>query len=350
MEHIKQISEQLAASGVEGLLIFSSVNLRYATGRDLFAGAVLVTADAGWYLTPAPSFDSSEALTVRSTDGKSVVEAAGALIRSLGLKNVGVEESSLSWDLYTQLAAALPCPIAPAQDVLTRARTKKTPDEIELIRAVQAITDDAFEQILPELHAGLTEHDVAGLLAHRMLSNGGFTLAFPPIVASGPNGANPHGFATDRVICKGDFVTMDFGCVMNGYGSDMTRTVAIGEPTGQMREVYNVVLAAQKAGMAAAHAGVAGREIDAAGRKVIAAAGYGEYFTHGFGHGLGIEGHENPGAGPNDTVPLPAGAVVSAEPGIYIPGRFGVRIENLIVLTETGCEDLNRTERELIVL
>ena len=350
MEHIKQISAQLAASNVDAMLIFSTVNLHYATGRDLFAGAVLVTADAGWFLTPAPSFDSSDDLTVLGLGGKSVPEAAGELVKKLGLSKVGVEENLLSWGLYTQLAAALPCPIVPAQDVLTRARMKKTPDEIELIRAVQAITDDAFEQILPELHAGLTEHDVAGLLAHRMLANGGFTLAFPPIVASGPNGADPHGFATDRVICKGDFVTMDFGCVMNGYGSDITRTVAIGEPTSEMREVYNVVLAAQKAGMAAAHAGVQGREIDAAGRKVISDAGYGEYFTHGFGHGLGIEGHENPGAGLNDTTPLPAGAVVSAEPGIYIPGRFGVRIENLIALTETGCEDLNRTERELIVL
>lgn len=350
MDHIQQLAAQLAASGVDAMLLVSPVGLHYATGRDLFAGAVLVTADGGFYLTPAASFDSTASLTVRATGNIPLPDAVGALAREMGLSRIGVEEDAMSLSVYRAYADALACPLVPAQSVLTRARAAKTPDEIARIRAVQAITEDAFEQILPSLHAGMTEHDVAGLLAHRMLANGGFTLAFPPIVASGPNGSDPHGFATDRVICKGDFVTMDFGCIMDGYGSDMTRTVAIGEPSAQMKEVYAVVLAAQNAGIAAARAGVAGREIDAAGRAVIDEAGYGAYFTHNFGHGLGLEGHESPGAGQTDDTPLPVGAVVSAEPGIYLPGRFGVRIENLITLTADGCEDLNRTTRELIVL
>ena len=215
---------------------------------------------------------------------------------------------------------------------------------------MQAITDDAFEQILPELHAGLTEHDVAGLLAHRMLANGGFTLAFPPIVASGPNGADPHGFATDRVICKGDFVTMDFGCVMNGYGSDMTRTVAIGYATDEMKNIYNIVLEAQLAGIAAARAGIPGYEIDAAARNVITKAGYGQYFGHGFGHSLGLDIHELPGANLSGKAIMPVGCAVSAEPGIYIPGKFGVRIEDVMILHENGAEVITKAPKQLTIL
>ena len=152
------------------------------------------------------------------------------------------------------------------------------------------------------------------------------------------------------MIQKGMFVTMDFGCVYDGYCSDMTRTVAVGQPTQEMEQVYSVVLAAQKAGIAAARAGMPGRELDAAARKVIEEAGYGDYFTHSFGHSLGLEIHESPNASPGETRPLPAGTVISAEPGIYLPGRFGVRIEDVLVLEEGGCRDITQSPKNLIVL
>ena len=160
----------------------------------------------------------------------------------------------------------------------------------------------------------------------------------------------PHAVPGETVIQKGMFVTMDFGCVYDGYCSDMTRTVAVGQPTQEMEQVYSVVLAAQKAGIAAARAGMPGRELDAAARKVIEEAGYGDYFTHSFGHSLGLEIHESPNASPGETRPLPAGTVISAEPGIYLPGRFGVRIEDVLVLEEGGCRDITQSPKNLIVL
>ena len=351
MNHISQISALLDRYQLDGMLVTSSVNLQYALDRVVFAGAVLVTARGGVYVTDGPSIPGDPStLTVTEVSKGEVYPRLAALTKDLGLRRLGFEGNTLPWSLYQGLGELTGCSLVPADGLLVQARMCKTPEEIARIKAVQTMTDDAYLEALPEIHAGMTEHEVAGLLAHRMLAKGGFTLAFPVIVASGPNGSDPHGFAGERVIQKGDFVTMDFGCVMDGYGSDMTRTVAIGSCTEEMKTVYDTVLAAQQAGIQAAHGGVTGQEIDAAGRAVIERAGYGEYFTHGFGHGLGIEGHESPGAGPQDITPLPAGAVVSAEPGIYIPGKFGVRIEDLIVITETGCEDLNHSSKELIIL
>ena len=169
-------------------------------------------------------------------------------------------------------------------------------------------------------------------------------------MACGPNGSKPHAVPGPDVIQKGQFVTMDFGCVVGGYCSDMTRTVAVGQPSGEMELVYNTVLKAQLAGIAVAKAGVTGKEVHEAGAKVIADAGYGEYFGHGFGHSLGIEIHENPGFHLRNDKPIPAGALLSAEPGIYLPGRFGVRIEDVIMLTEGGCVDITRSPKQLIVL
>ncbi|MPM45770.1 Aminopeptidase YpdF [bioreactor metagenome] len=183
-----------------------------------------------------------------------------------------------------------------------------------------------------------------------MLRFGAERLSFEPIVVSGPNGSLPHGVPGRRRVEKGDFITMDFGCVADGYCSDMTRTVGVGQVSEEMEGVYRVVLEAQLAGIAAARAGVPGKDIDAAARQVIERAGYGDYFGHGFGHSLGLEIHESPNANSAEEQPLPAGAVISAEPGIYLPGRFGVRIEDVIVLTEAGCDNLTRAPKELILL
>ena len=175
-------------------------------------------------------------------------------------------------------------------------------------------------------------------------------MSFEPIVVSGVNSSMPHGVPSHKKVEEGDFLTMDFGCMLDGYCSDMTRTVAIGHVTEEMDKVYHTVLAAQAAGAAAAKAGVKGMDIHAAAAKVISDAGYGDYFGHGFGHGLGIEVHENPGAGQKASVPLPVNAVISAEPGIYIPGKFGVRIEDVLIIQENGCKDIMEAPKELLVL
>ena len=197
----------------------------------------------------------------------------------------------------------------------------------------------------------MTEREVAAELVYRMLRHGSEGNSFDPIVVTGSKTSMPHGVPGDKVIQAGDFVTMDFGCLKDGYCSDMTRTVAVGSATEEMRNVYAVVLKAQLAGIAAARAGVLGKDIDAASRKVIADAGYGEYFGHGFGHCLGLDIHEPPFAGPRGEAPLPAGALSSAEPGIYLPGRFGVRIEDVMIIRADHAEVITKAPKdELIIL
>ena len=214
----------------------------------------------------------------------------------------------------------------------------------------QRIAEKALADILVEIRPGVTEKEIAARLQYLMLHYGASDMSFDPIVVSGPNGSLPHGVPSEKAIQSGEFVTMDFGCIKNGYCSDMTRTVAVGFVTEEMKTVYETVLRAQLAGIAAAKAGVTGRDIDAAARKVIEDAGYGRYFGHSFGHSLGVEIHEAPNAAPINDQPMPRGAVISAEPGIYLPGKLGVRIEDVIILREDGCEDITLASKELIIL
>ena len=232
---------------------------------------------------------------------------------------------------------------------------RQTKDEAELqaLEDAQRIAERALAEILNEVRPGAVEREIAAKLQYLMLHFGASDKSFDPIVVSGPNGSLPHGVPSDKVIHSGEFVTMDFGCVYHGYCSDMTRTVAVGYATDEMRRIYNAVLDAQKAGIAAARAvraGVTGKAVDAAARAVIQEAGYGNYFSHSFGHGVGVEIHEQPTASSLNDKPLPAGAVISAEPGIYIPGKLGVRIEDVVVVTEDGCRNLMTAPKELLIL
>lgn len=245
---------------------------------------------------------------------------------------------------------ALPCELAPAQGLLDGLRSAKDEEELDRMRQAQRITDEAFRELLNFIRPGLTERDVAARLVYELLRRGGRKVSFDPIVAAGANGSMPHAVPGETVIQPGMFVTMDFGCVYEGYCSDMTRTVAVGQPTEEMERVYHTVLEAQRAGIAAARAGVTGSEVDRAARQVIQQAGYGAFFSHSFGHSLGLEIHESPNASPSEQSVLPTGAVISAEPGIYLPGRFGVRIEDVLVLREGGCEDITHSPKNLIVL
>ena len=271
-------------------------------------------------------------------------------VRANNLKKVGFESGYMSADILRRYEEKLPCELVPAQALLDELRSSKDADELDAMRKAQAITDAAFREILNFIRPGMTEQEVAARLVYEMLRRGAQRTSFDPIVAAGPNGSKPHAVPGSTVIEKGMFVTMDFGCVLDGYCSDMTRTVAVGHPTGEMEQVYNTVLQAQLAGITAARAGIPGQDIDAAARKIISEAGYGEYFSHSFGHSLGLEIHESPNAAPSEQRILPVGAVISAEPGIYLPGRFGVRIEDVLILTENGCEDITASPKNLIVL
>ncbi|NBC18818.1 MAG: M24 family metallopeptidase [Bacteroidetes bacterium] len=234
--------------------------------------------------------------------------------------------------------------------VLAQAVAKKTESEIDAIRRAQAVTEAVWSDVLDLLRPGLTEREVAAAITYRHLQRGAERMAFEPIVASGANAARPHARATDRRLESGDVVLVDMGGVVDGYASDMTRTVVLGSPPPDFAEVYGVVREAQEAAIDAARAGMASDALDDVARSLIDAAGYGEAFSHSLGHGIGLQVHEWPPVSFRSEDALPEGAAITIEPGIYLPGAFGVRIEDIIVLRKDGCDRLTQASKELLVL
>ena len=338
MDHIAKITAQLPEHGLDAMLVTSAPGERYAVGFE-GEGWVLVSRDGAHYSTDGRYIEAARqqvtgAEIVLTERGQSHLALAREEIRRRGLKRVGFESGRVSADELGRWKDSLPCELVAAQGLLDGLRAAKDEEELARMRQAQRITDEAFREILNFIRPGLTEQEVAARLVYELLRRGGRRVSFDPIVAAGANGSMPHAVPGETVIQPGMFVTMDFGCVYEGYCSDMTRTVAVGQPTDEMERVYHTVLEAQRAGIAAARAGVTGSEVDRAARQVIQQAGYGSFFSHSFGHSLGLEIHESPNASPSEQTVFPAGAVISAEPGIYLPGHFGVRIEDVLVLRE----------------
>ena len=354
MNHLKQIAAKLADYQLDALLVTSEPGEYYATGFH-GEGYVLITPNKNYYSTDSRYIEAAEnnlpGFTVRMTHpGSSEVERINEVIGEHTIKKLGFEENDMTYGDYLRYNEALHAVLVPMQAKIDAFRATKEPWEIELMRKAQAITDQTFSELCKIIQAGMTEKELEAELLYRLYKHGAEGPSFDPIVVSGPNTSLPHGVPGERKLDFGDFITMDFGCIYGGYCSDMTRTVALGFVSEEMDKVYKTVLKAQLAGIAATKAGVAGRDIDGTARKVIADAGYGDYFGHGYGHSLGILIHEAPNANTRNDQPMPAGAVVSAEPGIYLPGKFGVRIEDVTVITETGCEVLTKSPKNLIIL
>lgn len=354
MNHLKQIAARLPEYGLDAMLLNSEPGEYYAVGFH-GEGNVVVTAQGCFYFTDSRYIEAANhlitsaeiAMTGRSRNYRAMVQE---VVDRCRIRKLGFEEGYLSVADYNLWKEGLTAELVPAQKLVDALRAAKDDGEIALMTKAQEITDRAFSEILKFIQPGMTEQEIAAKLQYDMLRFGAEKMSFDPIVVSGPNGSLPHGIPSAKQVQQGEFITMDFGCKYGGYCSDMTRTVALGEPTGEMRKVYQTVLEAQLAGIAVTKAGVPGKSIDAAARKVIEDAGYGEYFGHGYGHSLGIEIHESPNANTREETLLPVGAVVSAEPGIYLPGKFGVRIEDVTVLTADGCMVLTKSPKELIIL
>ena len=354
MTHFEKIAAELKGRGLNAMLITSEPGEFYAVGFH-GEGVALITPDKTWYYTDSRYIEAAQqqitgAQVAQLPKGVRYRDLVGDLVKEAGVSRLGFEEQYMSVADHTIWTENIEAEFVPASELLTELRQVKDENELAAMREAQRITDEALLEILNFIKPGLTESEVAARLTYIMARKGAERNSFDPIVACGANGSKPHAVPGPDVIQKGQFVTMDFGCVVGGYCSDMTRTVAVGQPSGEMELVYNTVLKAQLAGIAVAKAGVTGKEVHEAGAKVIADAGYGDYFTHGFGHSLGIEIHENPNFSARNDKPIPAGALLSAEPGIYLPGRFGVRIEDVIMLTEGGCVDITRSPKQLIVL
>ncbi len=355
MNHFSKIAAKLADYDIDAMMVTSEPGEFYAAGFH-GEGVALVTAAKTTYITDSRYIELA---------GKVVGDAANilmvdrqrnytALINDFlaenQVKRLGIEEGYMTLASYQSYEEKLSAQLVPAGKLLLDLRAAKDSGEIECLIKAQRIAEKALEEIFKFIKPGLTEREVAAKLTYDMLRFGAEKNSFDPIVVSGPNGSLPHGIPGDRAIQSGDFVTMDFGCKWGGYCSDMTRTVAVGQPTEEMVKVYDLVLKAQLAGIAASKAGVPGKEIDAAARRVIEEGGYGAYFGHGYGHSVGIEIHEGPNANTSDATPMPVGAAVSAEPGIYLPGRFGVRIEDVVIMEATGCQVITKAPKELVIL
>jgi len=358
MNHIQTVQAALEAGDLDAVLLTGQANRFYASGFFIPGGdaTALVTRKDAVFLTDARYTEAAarclEGIELREVrPDRTLMSQLQDLVFLKGIRRLGFEDGAMTVREYQRFQKELPnCRFFPASAALAKLRQTKDAEELRAMEAAQGIAERALEDILKEIRPGVTEKEIAARIQYLMLHYGASDMSFDPIVVSGPNGSLPHGVPSEKEIQAGEFVTMDFGCVCGGYCSDMTRTVAVGSVTEEMERVYNTVLAAQKAGIAAARAGVTGKLVDAAARDVIREAGYGDCFTHSFGHGVGVEIHEGPNAASSNDSPLPAGAVISAEPGIYIPGRLGVRIEDVILITPEGCRNLTKAPKDLIVL
>ncbi|MDY4953862.1 MAG: Xaa-Pro peptidase family protein [Candidatus Onthomonas sp.] len=356
MNHLEHIRRRLSDTELDALILTSEPGEYYAVGMK-GEGLVLITGEDSHYFTDSRYIELAEqtvdhARVAMTTPDRSQLVLAGEVLAARGLRRVGIEEPYLTVEMYRKMEQVFPpeTELIPAGALLTELRGAKDTEELDRMRKAQEITDRVFLEILNDLKPGVTERQIAARITYLHMCYGAEKNSFDPIVASGSNGSMPHAIPGDKPISQGEFVTMDFGCVYQGYCSDMTRTVAVGEPGEEMRQVYDAVLRAQLAGIAKAKAGVPGCEIHNAAWQVLKDAGYGDYFGHGFGHGLGLEIHEKPNANLSNREPLLEGAVISAEPGVYLPGRFGVRIEDVLWLTREGNVDLTQSPKELIVL
>ena len=355
MSQLKRIQQALKEQNVPGILLLSPEARFFATGFASSAGVTLITRSSGYLLTDFRYVEAAEKSTsdyevCMVTAEKGYAVWLQQILEKNKIRQLGFEEKSVTVAEFSFYQRRLPVELRPMQQLVDTLRAVKQREELNAICESQAITEKAFDHILGEIRIGMTEREVAARLTYALLHDGAEEMAFQPIVVSGPNSSLPHGVPGDRALQEGDFLTMDFGARRKGYCADMTRTVALGHATSEMSKIYDLVLQAQMAGIAAARAGIPGKIIDQAGRAVIEAAGYGSFFGHGFGHGLGIEVHENPGASATEETILPAGQIISAEPGVYLPGRFGVRIEDILLLTETGCENLTHAPKQLLIL
>lgn len=338
---------------LEGFMIFSAENRRYLSGFSGSSGVLLITMDEALLLTDfryleqaaeESAFYGFEVIRHEPQIWKTVAEK---MLELLG-KRWGFESDQLLEKDHRFLVENAPSAIlVPSERLTTGMRQVKTTEEIELIAAAVAITDQAWAKVRGEIKAGLKETEIAALFEFYQRRLGASGASFETIVASGPRSALPHGVASDRIIQDGDLVVLDGGAVYNGYCSDLTRTVAVGAAGAKAVEIYEIVLRAQEKAISCIKPGMTGREADALAREVIAEAGYAEEFGHSLGHSLGLAIHEEPRLSPREETILTPGMVLTVEPGIYLPGWGGVRIEDVVVVTEDGCRVLTQSGKTL---
>jgi Xaa-Pro aminopeptidase len=353
-DHIATIQRLLAEHDADAALLTSLPDIRWAVGFSGSNGLLVVTREAAHLVTDGR-------YTVQAAEevaGAEVHVPGYALIEHVegegllgGAQTVLVQADDLTVAQHLNLEAIFSgLVLRPVTGLLREAVASKSEEEIDAIRRAQAVTEAVFDEVLPFVGPGVSERDLAAEIVYQHLKRGASAMAFEPIVASGVRGALPHARPSGKTLRPGELVVLDMGCVLDGYNSDMTRTVALGDPGEEARAAYAVVLDAQRRATEAVQAGASTKAVDAVARDRIADAGLGEYFSHGLGHGVGLRVHEWPRLSYNTDDVLPENAVVTVEPGVYLPERFGIRIEDLVVARADGPEVLTRTPKDLLVL
>jgi Xaa-Pro aminopeptidase len=348
-----RLSAWLHEAGIEALLVGRPPNVRYLTGFTGSNGQVIVRADGSALFLTDGRYAEQSSHEVADLERRVYLEGMVGAVREaatgLGLARLGFEGDGLTFHTYTDLAADLPVELVAVNGAVERLRWTKDPEELAAMHRAQEVTDAAFEAILPKLREGVTERELAFELEVELRTAGADELAFETIAAFGESAAEPHHDPGHRPLRRGEVVKLDFGGLVDGYHCDMTRTVAFGQPADELRAIHDVVRRAQQAGIDAVRAGAMAADVDRAARQVVEDAGHGERFPHGLGHGVGLEIHEGPRLHWTSEDVLPAGAVVTVEPGVYVPGLGGVRIEDQVEVTEDGCRVFPRSSKELIV-
>lgn len=353
MGNLLQLRTALQANEIDGILITSPYNRKYVSNFTGTAGVVLVTGTEAIFIT---DFRYMTQAAEQAVDF-SIIEHSGAIekeiakqIEQLNIKRLGFEAEHVTYEEFTQYEQLFSAKLIGIKQIVETIRVKKTDKEIAILREAASIADKAFDYILDVIKPGVREIDVANELEFYMRKLGATSSSFDMIVASGYRSALPHGVASEKKIQNGELVTLDFGALYKGYCSDITRTVAVGKVSDELHTIYEVVLAAQKLGVAGLKAGLTGKDVDDFTRDYIKEKGYGDYFGHSTGHGIGLEVHEGPRLSQSSTTILEPGMVVTVEPGIYVPEVGGCRIEDDVVITETGYDVLTTAPKSMITL
>ncbi len=350
---LKKLREQLHKHDVDALLITNPYNRRYMTGFTGSAGVALVTKKEAVFIT---DFRYTEQANAQVKDFRIVeqkrtaIEEVAREAQALNLETIGFEKEHMTYGLFELYEEYVDAAFIPLEGLVESLRIVKNEEELEILQKAANIADETFEYICTFIRPGITELEVANEMESYMRKLGATESSFDTIVASGARGALPHGVASDKVIEEGDMVTLDFGALYNGYISDITRTVAVGEPSEQMKEIYDIVLQSQLLGVEKIGPNMTGKEADTIVRDYITEKGYGPQFGHSTGHGIGLEVHETPSLSSRSETVLQPNMCVTVEPGIYLPNIGGVRIEDDLVITETGNRRLTKSSKELRIL
>ena len=353
MTRIEQLRARMRDLAVEAFLVTDLLNLRYLANFTGTTGVVVVTETEQIFVTDfryvqqvrnqAPDFTLLQ-------NKKEIFSEINDYLTAKGIQRVAIEADQMNVATYLRLQELFSATIVPTNGVIEKIREIKDETEMAKMRYACEITDQAFEHILTFIKPGVTEIQVANELERFLKVKGAEAMSFDTIIASGYRSAMPHGVASDKVIEEGDMVTLDFGCYYQGYSSDMTRTIAVGSVDPKLEEIYHIVLEAHELVNQQAKAGMTGAQLDAIARQHIASKGYGDNFGHGLGHGVGLNVHELPGVNARSEQPLEVGMVITNEPGIYVEGLGGVRIEDDLYVHEDHVENLNRSPKHLIII